>query len=143
MTRTAPTPRHLWIVGTLALLWNLMGALDYVMTQTRNEAYMGQFSEEQLAYFTGFPAWFEFFWALAVWGGVFGSVLLLLRRAAAYRAFLASFLAMVVTTVHSYGFAGAAAVTGAGGMVFSAVIFLVALALVLYTRRLRARGVLG
>ena len=27
------TPVHLWIVGILALLWNLMGAFDYLATQ--------------------------------------------------------------------------------------------------------------
>ena len=32
-------PRHLWIVGALALLWNSFGCFDYLMTQTANEAY--------------------------------------------------------------------------------------------------------
>lgn len=32
------TPWHLWLLGIFALLWSGMGALDYVMTQTRNEA---------------------------------------------------------------------------------------------------------
>jgi len=36
-----PTPWHLWVIGVVALVWSAMGALDYVMTQTRNEAYMG------------------------------------------------------------------------------------------------------
>ena len=32
------TPRHLWIVGIVALLWSLFGAMDYIMTETKNEA---------------------------------------------------------------------------------------------------------
>ena len=51
------TPVHLWIVGVLALLWNLMGAFDYLATQLQLESYMSQFTEEQLAYFYGFPSW--------------------------------------------------------------------------------------
>ena len=34
-----------------------MGAFDYVMTETRNEAYMAEFTPEQLEFFYGFPAW--------------------------------------------------------------------------------------
>ena len=33
-------PRHPWVVGLLALLWNAMGALDHVLTQTLHEAGM-------------------------------------------------------------------------------------------------------
>ena len=51
------TPRHLWVVGIVVLLWNLLGAWDYIMTETKNEAYMGQFTPEQLEFFYGFPAW--------------------------------------------------------------------------------------
>ena len=42
-------PVHLWIVGGLSLLWNAFGAFDYLMTQLQVEAYMSQFTEEQLA----------------------------------------------------------------------------------------------
>jgi len=27
------TPVHLWIIGVLALLWNMMGAFDYLATK--------------------------------------------------------------------------------------------------------------
>jgi|GEM_PF-5725290 len=76
----ASTPRHLWVVGIVALLWNAMGALDFVMTQTKNEAYMGEFTPEQLDFFYGFPLWLVVFWAVAVWGGVIGAVVLLLKN---------------------------------------------------------------
>ncbi len=57
VSRTRTTPLHLWIVGALSLLWNAVGAFDYLMTQTRNQAYMSDFTPEQLEYFYGFPAW--------------------------------------------------------------------------------------
>ena len=77
---TSRTPRHLWVIGIVALLWNAIGAFDYLMTQTKNAAYLSGFPPEQLAFFYGLPAWVVAAWALAVWGGVLGSVLLLLRR---------------------------------------------------------------
>ena len=141
-TKAPATPRHLWIVGIVALLWNLLGAMDYVMTETRNEAYMGQFTPEQLEFFYSFPAWLIAFWAIAVWGGVLGTVLLLMRKKLAVPVLLVSLLCMVVTAVHNYGFAGGVDIVGGVGFLFSVVIFVVALALVIYARGMARRGVL-
>jgi len=138
-----PVPKHLWIIGVLALLWNAMGAVDYLMTQTRNEAYMSRFTSEQLAYFYGFPAWVDGAWAIAVWGAVLGSVLLLLRRSLAVPVFAVSLAAMVITTVYNYGLSdGLQVMGGAGPLAFSVVIFLVGVALLVYSRAMARRGVL-
>lgn len=137
------TPKHLWIVGVLALLWNAMGAFDYLMTQTRNESYMGNFTPEQLEFFYGFPAWVVALWAIAVWGGVLGTVLLLMRKALAVPVFLVSFVAMALTAVHNFILSNGADVMGNAAIIFSAVIFLIALGLWLYSRAMQKRGVLG
>ncbi|MCG6956012.1 MAG: hypothetical protein LJF04_08470 [Gemmatimonadetes bacterium] len=138
------TPRHLWIIGGLSIPWNAMGAFDYLMTQTHNQAYMGQFTPEQLDYFYGFPSWVVAFWAIAVWGGVLGSILLLLKKKWAVEVFLVSFVAMVVTTVYSYGLSNGLEVVGhPAALAFSALIFVVALLLYLYARAMRNRGVLA
>jgi len=73
-TRSVRAPWHLWVIGVIALLWNAVGAFDYVMTKTKNAAYMSAFTPEQLAFFYGFPAWVIAAWAIAVWGGVFGAL---------------------------------------------------------------------
>ena len=140
--QAAKTPRHLWIVGIVALIWSLMGAMDYVMTETKNEAYMSQFTPEQLEFFYNFPTWLIAFWAIAVWGAVLGAVLLLMRKKLAVSVLLVSFLCMAVTAVHNYGFAGGADIVGGMGLFFSAVIFVVALALVIYARSMARKGVL-
>lgn len=136
------TPRHLWVVGVLALLWNSIGAFDYLMTQTRNESYMSQFTPEQLAYFYAFPAWVVSTWALSVWGGVLGSGLLLLRNRWAVTVFGVSLATMVLTTIYNFGLTNGVEVMGTFGLVFSAVIFAIAVALFLYARHLARVGVL-
>jgi len=142
--RSAPRrPWHLWLVGVLGLLWNAMGAFDYLMTQTRNEGYMGQFTPEQLEYFYAFPTWVVAFWALAVWGGVLGALLLLLGKRLSVPVLLGSFLAMVVTSFHNYVLTDGMAVTGALGMAFSVVIFAAALGMWMYARAMTRRGVLA
>jgi hypothetical protein len=142
MMSARPTWR-LWTVGTLALLWNAMGAFDYLMTETRNAAYLSNFTQAQLEYVNGFPAWAVACWAVAVWGGVLGSVLLLLRRKLAEPVFLVSLVAMVLTTLYQYVLSnGLEVFTSAGARLFTALIFVVALGLYLYSRSLARRGVL-
>ena len=137
------TPKHLWVVGVIALLWSAMGAMDYVMTQTRNASYMEKFTPEQLEYFYGFPAWVVAAWAIAVWGGVLGSVLLLMRKRAAVIVYLMSLVAMVVTTIHNYILSNGLEVAGdAFSLIFSAVIFIVGLGLFLYSREMRERAII-
>lgn len=137
-------PWSFWVIGVLALLWNAMGALDYVMTQTKNAAYMENFTPAQLEFFYGLPAWVVATWALAVWGGVLGAVLLLLRKQIAVWVFLVSLVAMVITAIHNYGLANGFEVMGdAFSLIFTAAIFVVSLGLFVYARRMQARGVLS
>lgn len=72
-------PAHLWIVGVLALLWNGFGCYDYLLTNLKNQTYLTQFSADQLAYMNSLPAWLTGSWAIGVWGGLAGSILLLMR----------------------------------------------------------------
>lgn len=141
--RTGVTPRHVWIVGGLSLVWNAFGAFDYTMTQTKNESYMQAFTPEQLDFFYGLPAWVVACWAIAVWGGLVGSILLLLRKKAAVWLFLASLIGMVVTAVQNFVFSNGLEVMGdAFSLIFTAMIFLISVALFLYSRAMAQRGVL-
>jgi hypothetical protein len=143
-SEVASAPWHFWVIGVVALLWNAMGALDYVMTQTRNEGYMSQFTPEQLSFFYGLPAWAVATWATAVWGGVLGALLLLARRRQAVLLFLASLVAMVITTFQNYVLSNGMDVMGdAFSLGFTAAIFLLSLAFFLYARAMHGRKILG
>lgn len=143
-TTSGKAPRHFWVVGILALLWDAMGAFDYLMTQTRNEAYMSNFTPEQLEFFYGFPAWVVALWAIAVWGGLLGVVLMLMRKALAVIVLLVSFIAMALTAFHNFVLSNGMEVMGdPAAMAFTVVIFLIALGLWLYARAMHKRGVLA
>ena len=121
-----------------------MGALDFTMTQTHNAAYLKGLTPEQLAYIHGFPLWAVLVWGLGTWGSFLGSLLLLLRRGLAFRLFVASFVGMVFTNLYSYGLSDYLQVMhgGAGMILFSVVIFVISVLLLVYSRAMRARGVL-
>jgi hypothetical protein len=139
----APTPWHLWVVGVLTLLWNAGGAFDYLATQLELESYMANFTPEQLAYFYDFPAWVVAFWALAVWSALAGSLALLFRSRFAAPLFLISLVAMIVTSIHNFGFSNGAEIMEQGGVIFSIVIAVVSILLVVYSRSMVSRGVLS
>ena len=142
-SNSVKAPWHLWVIGIVGCLWSAMGAFDYVMTQTRNADYAGSFTPQQLEYFYGFPAWVVALWAIAVWGGVIGSILLLLRKSIAVWVFLVSFLAMAVTAFHNYVLSEGMEMMGdTFSLVFTVVIFLVGLGLYLYSKAMRDKGVL-
>ncbi len=120
-----------------------MSAMDYVMTQTKHEAYMSQFSPEQLAFFYSFPSWAVASWAIAVWGGVLGSILLLFRKRQALWAFLISLVAMVITAFQNYVLSnGLEVIKEPVLLAFTAVIFIIALGLVLYAKAMHRNGLL-
>lgn len=137
------TPIHLWIVGGLALLWHLMGVFDYLATELRWEPYMGQFTEEQLGYFYGFPSWMVAAWAIAVWGGLLGSIALLLRRRWAAPVFGLAIVGLAASTVYNFVLSEGAAIMGTEGVVFTVVIWIITVGLFLYSRVQAARGVLS
>jgi hypothetical protein len=136
------TPIHLWVVGVVALLWSLMGAFDYLATQLRLEFYLSQFTQEQLDYFFGFPAWAVAGWAFAVWAGLAGAIGLLWRREWSVWAFAVSLAGMVVSSIYTLVLSKGTEMMGVGGTVFTMVIWAFSIFLLLYARALTKRGVL-
>ena len=95
-TAEGRTPAHLWIIGILALLWSAGGCFDYWMTETANQTYLGKMPADAVAYMNSLPKWLTAFWAVGVWGGLAGSILLLMRSRYAVWAFALSFIGAVV-----------------------------------------------
>lgn len=141
MSERVSTPWHVWIVAMLTLLWNAFGAVDYVMTQTRNEAYLAAFTEEQLEYFFNMPFGYELSWAIAIWTSVLGSIFMLLRMKLAVPTFLLSTICFLVGALYSYIFYP---MPGAevGHMLFSALIFVVLVFTLWYSWVMSKAGVL-
>lgn len=99
------TAWHLWVVGIVALVWNGLGCFDYTMTQVQGDAWLANMdpTEVQMAWFHAMPAWTDAAWAIGVWGGLLGGLLLLLRRRWATAVFAASFLGWLAGAVYAFG----------------------------------------
>jgi hypothetical protein len=132
MTTTADAPRasapwHYWLVTAVAVLWNGFGAYDYFMSKTGGEAYLkkGGMTDAQIAHMHAYPIWMTANWAIGVWIGLLGAVLLIARTRYALHAFVVSLAALVVMLVYTY-------VLSDGGKSMSAIFNCVLLALGLF-----------
>ena len=92
-----------WGIGAIALIWNVMGIMNYFAQM--NADMVASMPETHRAIIEGRPAWATGGFAIAVFGGALGCVLLLVRKLAAYYVFIASLLGVIVTMIHTLGIA--------------------------------------
>jgi len=142
-------PASFWIIVVISLIWNAIGANDYLQTQLENRAYLESATQgmnvtvdELIAHFRSYPLWADMAWGLGVWGSVAGSLLMLARSRYATHAFIASLAGLVLSTIYTL----IDPMPGSDGsmvlIAFTVVIFAVLLGLVWYARKMTARRVL-
>ncbi len=90
-----------WIIGAIALIWNVMGVINYFVQM--NPDMLAAYRESERTIIEGRPAWATGAFAIAVFGGTLGCLLLLLRKSAAYYLFIASLLGVILTMIHTLG----------------------------------------
>lgn len=144
MAENGKAPWHLWVVGVVAILWNAFGCLDFTMTHLQGEVWLRnmKMTEAQIAAFATMPAWTHVAWAVGVWGGALGGVLLLLRRKLALAAFAASFLGFLAGLLHAYVLAPNPDLMPDGVWIMQLVIGLGCVLFILYAWRQTRSGVL-
>jgi len=88
-----------WVIATFMLIWNVMGCINFFVQM--NPDMVASYRETEQAIISGRPAWATGAFAVAVFGGALGCLLLLLRKSAAYYLFIASLLGVIVTMTHT------------------------------------------
>lgn len=89
-----------WVIGALALIWNVGGVANYVM-QVTDAAVLDSYRASERAIIESRPAWATGAFALAVFGGGLGCVLLLFRKSAAIWVLIMSLLGVAVTQFYA------------------------------------------
>jgi hypothetical protein len=121
-----------------------MGVLSFLLTQVNVEAVMSQFPPQQRAYFQSFPWWAVAFWALGVFGGVIGCLLLLLKNRVAFPVLIASVIGTTVSSLGGLFLLGGMEVMGeTSDLALTVLPLIVAALLAAYARAMRKKGVLG
>ena len=92
-----------WAIGAVTLIYNVAGVINFFTQMNANT--VAAMPELYRAIIEGRPAWATGGFAVAVFGGALGCLLLLLRKSAAYYVFIASLLGAIVTMIHTLGMA--------------------------------------
>jgi len=130
-----------WAIGAFALIWNVMGSMNYFMQM--NADMVAAMPETHRAIIEGRPAWATGGFAIGVFGGALGGLLLLLRKPAAFYAFVASLLGIVVTMIHTVNVARTK-IDFSAGEIFVMILLPMAVAafLVWYAKRAESQGLI-
>lgn len=92
-----------WAIGAVTLIYNLAGVMNFVAQMNADN--VAAMPEGYRAIIESRPAWATEAFAVAVFGGALGGLLLLLRKSAAYYVFIASLLGAFGTMIHTLGIA--------------------------------------
>ncbi len=124
---SSPRPRiawHVWVVATVALVWNAAGAYTIMMAQAGK---LPNLALDEAAYYALQPLWFVVTTDIALLSAIAASAVLPLRSRAATALFAISLAAIVVTDVYDLLAGTSRAYVNNGAMIVTALIFIIAI----------------
>jgi hypothetical protein len=142
MTDTTGVKRSVgyWIIAVFALVWNLIGAAMWYVQVNMTGEQLALMTEPQRQVYEGTPGWINIAFAVAVFAGVLGGLGLLLKKRWAATMFVLSLVALLVQMIGAFAVTPAWAAYGPAGLVMPAVLVAIALFLLWYANKAKARG---
>lgn len=129
-----------WVFGIIALLWNAMGVNAYLQQAFKTDAFKAMYTEEQLEMILNTPMWATAAFAIAVFGGLLGCILLLFRKKLAQPVFLLSLIGIVIQMIYNLFISKSIEVYGPGAIVMPIMILGIGFFLYFYTKKCIAKG---
>ena len=141
-TNQTNVPITYWIVGGIALLWNLAGVANFVFQVFFTDAMVALMSPEQKELIMSNPMWMKLVFGIATILGLVGSIGLLMRKKWAIPSLLVSLIAVVIQMGYS-SFATDALAVMEQSPVFPAMIVIFSAVIWYYAKRSDSRGYLS
>ena len=88
-----------WLIAILGIVWSALGVMNYLM-QTMNPEFVASFPELQRSLIENRPDWATAGFAVSVFSGLLGSVLLLFKKSFSFYFLLISLLGTLLVAVH-------------------------------------------
>ncbi|MGB3146063.1 MAG: hypothetical protein WBB24_18340 [Maribacter sp.] len=124
-------PKWFWVLGVLALFWNLLGVMAYIDELIVTKEELKGYDEYDRYFYEVKPFWVKIAYTISVFGGTLGSVALLMRSKTAILFFILSFLGILILQSFILFFTDAIALFGTNQLAFPVMIFLVGMVLVI------------
>ncbi|WP_421762897.1 hypothetical protein [Ekhidna sp.] len=139
MTNQKP-PTWFWVVSILAFVWNLLGVGAYLSQAYASDDVIAQMEQAMQDLINQTPAWVTAAFAVAVWGGALGCLLLLLRKKLAQTVLIISVAGIVVQMFYNVVMSNSMEVYGPGGIVMPIMTLAIGIALVFLAKKGTAAG---
>jgi hypothetical protein len=97
-------PMWFWVVAVFFLLWNIMGIFSFFGHTFITEELLAKLPEKERALYGEYPFWITIIFAIATFGGLIGSIGLLMKRKWSKLFFIISFSAIVPQMIHNVFF---------------------------------------
>ncbi|MGG8496754.1 hypothetical protein ACQY1Q_10075 [Tenacibaculum sp. TC6] len=140
MTNSSKPSTFFWIFGVIALLWNAMGVNAYLQQAYKTDAFKAMYTEEQLEMVTNTPSWVMAAFALAVFGGFIGCILLLLRKKIALPIFLVSLVGIIIQMIYNLFISKSIEVYGPGAIIMPIMVLIIGFLLYFFTKKSISKG---
>jgi hypothetical protein len=113
------------------------------MEVTMSEEALAALPEGQQALYAARPAWVTGAFAIAVFAGLAGSILLAMRKSLATPVFMLSLVAVIGQMAYAFLLSNTLEVMGPGSAILPSVIIVIAAALVWFSTRAKVKGWTG
>lgn len=133
MSTTKPS-KAFWIISGVALLWNAMGVNQYLQQAYMTDAFKAMYTVEQLEMISSSPSWVIAVFAIAVFGGLLGSLALLLRKKIAIVLFIVSLIGIIAQMYHNLFVIDSVAIYGPGAAIMPIMVIAFALFLLWFSK---------
>lgn len=142
MTTTNQTlpSKAFWIICIIALLWNLMGIMSFIMEVFISPEALAALPEAERALYENTPLWIHIVFAIAVFDGTLGCALLLMKKKLALPLLVISLVAVLTQMTYWLFINDAMEVHGAASVIMPLLVTLVAVFLVWYSNNVKAKG---
>ncbi|WP_397446749.1 hypothetical protein [Polaribacter sp. R77954] len=141
-TITKPS-KSFWVISVLALVWNLIGTIAYLGQAFMTDEMKALIPKEQLKLIENAPSWVTAAFAIAVWFGLLGSLLLLIRKKLAHKIFIISLLGVLVQTGYNLFMTNALDVYGYSGLIQPIITIMISLFLISFAKKGENSGILA
>lgn len=127
-------------IAIIALIWNIIGIFSFIMNVSVSSESLQSLPEAERAIYESTPLWLKLIYGIAVVTGTLASVLLLMKKALAYKLFILSLIAIAIQMTYSVFFTKSVEVYGPSAMALPAFVTLFGLFLVFYSRACLTKG---
>ena len=107
-------PIWFWLITIFFILWNIMGVISFFAHTFISQEALDQLPANEKALYAEYPLWTSVVFAIAVSGGLLGSIGLILRKKWAKIAFIISLFGIIPQMIHNVFFTKSTEVYGPG-----------------------------